>query len=261
MNPNFTIDRTAFAQAAKRLQAARRVSFQKLLRDQAKLFVRDLMKLTPPRGRNPISETYNDQRRRGEKRVTSDIARVFVPAASLKVIEHPQNKELAEQLGKAIRRGDLQAVEVILQRMGIQGHVALEPDPAVHENARNSRGRVRTRNPTFILRSNSLKRYIKRQVGHVGKAKAGWLPAANALGVETPQWISRHGGSTPGYISDQSSNPDQPSITVGNLVVYASSFHDINMIEVALRMREASMKTQTEKIIAGEIRKAGGAAR
>lgn len=252
------MDTREFSRAVRALQAARRVSFQRLLRDQARLFVRDVLKLTPPRGRAAISESFNAQKRRGEKRVERDILKVFMPVSALKILSEPQNASLAESLGSAIRRQDWAVAEAILVRLGFSS-IRVEPDATEHDQARDRRGQVnRRQRPTIILHVASVKKYIKAQLAHVGKTKAGWLLAANALGVPVPQWIRRHGGATPGLFRDETPNSSNPSITIGNLVIYGDGFQDLRIVQTALQLRTKAMKTQTEKILQAEIRKAGG---
>jgi hypothetical protein len=197
----------------------------KVLKDQGRLFVRDLIKVTPPFGDATFSESYNTQRKAGESAVERDIRKVFVPLRQFAENVSKTNPELGvtltmkggitgsnianRKLKRSSNRIDMQALEAIFRNMGMEGRVMLNVDPAIHEKARGRRGRVRRATPVVVVNEKSIDKYIKEKQGHIGKAKAGFMKAAIGLAVKgIPNWIRRH--MTPGVFRDQTgaNNPN-----------------------------------------------------
>ena len=71
-----TIDSVAFDRAAPRLIATSKRSAQDLLRDQARLLVVDVAKITPP------NKDYKWNRKGGEQTIKTDLARLFSTSRS-----------------------------------------------------------------------------------------------------------------------------------------------------------------------------------
>lgn len=256
MIPTLSLDASGFRAAAIRLREVKNVTVKKLIQDQARLFVRDAIKLTPPFGGHAISESFSVQRKVGEKAVARDVGRVFKSKASLKILANPKNPILAAALAKAIQKKDKPAVEAILSNIGTKLSVLVQPDESTHRARRGARGRVRKGQSYLVLDERALKRYTKEKVSHVGKAKAGWLASARALNVPgIPAWITRHGGETPGLIRFEDT-PGEYAITVGNLVRWAPDFAGVRIIEAAFENRIRGMTKQAEAILAYELKKA-----
>lgn len=241
-----------------------------VIRDQARLFVRDLIAATPPFGGHTFDrrqESFNDQRRIGRARVEKDIRKKFISLRQF-IDERVHNQEIKEALAAAgglgvskktgkgtfsKRRANPEAVALILKNMGIDMKVMVLPDPADHQRARTRKGRVNRPRQVIVLQDRALDRYVRQVQEHVGKSKAGWLQAALALGVKgIPAWISAH--VTPGLIEDESAKELEPSITIGNLVPWGADF-DRGPIDAAAANRIVSMRTQLEKLMENAARK------
>lgn len=263
-----TIDWTAanreLSRVSNRLRAATGKTAKQTLHDQARLFIRDCAKMTPPFGPHSITESWSKQRKLGEVATEADIRRVFrlLDAQSLsKYFEAtPKRKEgFIKRVTAYARRRNIAALERIVTSIGYpcQGVIA-EVDPALHKKERFLRGRVPRKGVKvwLVLSSQSLKRYIRDVVGHVGKAKAGWAKAAAKFGVSLPRWITRHKETSPGLAQDDTDNPTQPSVTIGNLVDFAQEFEGrFGIVKAALRNRERAMRIQTDKLLAAAARK------
>lgn len=218
-----------------------------VVKSEGRLLVQDAMRMTPPFANAPSTESLNAQRKTGEKAVERDINKVFAKLKSLKV----RDKRIRKDLARAIRKRDFARVKIILKYMKLPVEDAMrEADPAVHEHKRDRRGRVqRNKNKVWILNEPSLNRIIREKKKHVGKAKAGWAAAARGLGVKLPNWITRH--SSPGAFKDNTKDPKQPSITIGNLVGYIQAAgSDLRIMQRAIQNRTRNLKAKLEKIIA-----------
>jgi hypothetical protein len=257
MKPTFQLNTSEFAATARRLREVKRISVEKLITDQSRLLTRDALRMTPPFGPNSITESFQVQRRIGQAAVRRDIARVFKPISSFSLVASPKNPKLAKAIQKAVRRKDVAGLQIILQRIGPQVKVLLQPDPALHASARGHRGRVRKgHQPALILDVRALKRYQAEKESHVGKTKAGWLPAAEALRVGgIPQWIKAHSGATAGLVRIERTRSGF-FITVGNLVPYSGDFGPLRIIESVIGHRVRAMRIQAEKIVEAQLRKA-----
>lgn len=243
------------SQLMNQLRDMQRKSATQVLKDQARLFVRDCARMTPPFGDSPINESWSAQRKLGEAATAADVQAVFQPIdpeGMAKFISGTPKRKAAfiKRISNYARRGDIEAIRKIVIDIGYpcQG-VLKEVSPRAHERERGKRGRVMTKKlrPWLILSKNSLKRYIKEKIGHVGKAKAGWAKAAAQVGLNLPNWITRHAGTSRGLCEDQTEHPTMPSITIGNLVAWAQEFEGLfGVVRPALRQRERAMKKQLE---------------
>ena len=238
------------------------------VKDEARLFVVALMRATPPFGnhtftqRGENSESWNDQRKIGEGAVVRDMGRAFQEFNKLAIIAKPENPKLAEQLQKYSRRGMADKIEEVLGKLHFRNKVEVQATAEMHDNQRTKRGRVAKGTiRTIILRAQTLARLLKSRLADVGKAKAGWLLAANALGAKgIPNWIRRHAGATAGLFEDNTGNKSAPSITMGNLIEYAEQFPS-EPFEAATEYRKNQIEKKIERVIAASARKHGAKVR
>lgn len=271
MTPTVSIDRPALQAALRQFIRDTGRSMTRVVKQQARLFLRDLIGATPPFGKHPFrrksndegeGESYLEQRRIGERATRRDVKRVYRKFSVLiRWFERHGQAHLAHYLTQLMERGDAQEITKVLRNLrGTNLNrvtVRQMVEPAIHEARRNERGRVtHQRSDEFVLNERSLDKYIEEKVSHVGRAKAGWITAALGLGLGAlPNWIRRH--STPGLLIDDSSNETAPSVTVGNLIEYAADFPS-DPFDAAVDNRIRAMRIEAEKVIAGEARKAGG---
>jgi hypothetical protein len=251
-----TVDTSAFnrtlANIADRLP---RECARPLLMEEARLFVRDAIRATPPFARATYSESFNVQRRLGEGAVKRDIGGLFKTQDSLGFVKNPRNMKLAVDMLNAIKRRDAQAANAILKNVGVDMAAIASADPGVHQSARGRRGRVVSRRKYLVLDARSVAQFIKTKQSHVGRAKAGWVPAARALGLQLPGWITRH--STPGIYKPDYENASMPAVTVGNLISFGSDFSHLRIVQAALNNRVKSMQKRAEWTIKRFLQKYG----
>jgi hypothetical protein len=253
-----------FTDLATKLRNVKKQSSRQFLLQHGRLFARDCVRGTPPFGAATYTESYNVQRKAGELATHRDISNLFQLFKPLKIADSlagtvQQKQGFAGKLRKYARRGDVAALTRIVSNLHYPARgVILAVDPELHQKARNSRGRIKKGVlPWLVLRVNSIKQYIAKEVSHVGKAKAGWVTPAAALGLQLPAWITRHADS-PGLWLDQTRDPTTPGVTIGNLLPWAQQFEDeFGIVEAALENRRRSMQTSLNKIIEHNKGKAG----
>lgn len=196
MTVDVKIDTTEFDRAMRRFGAESKRTSVEILTQQAKLFVRDIVRITPPStGKTSIVK--------GKNRLVSDICRIVQPLPAAKFNKpgfyneesfHPFNHVGAAPIGE------------IMHKM-LRSTAAIEK---WHQSRRNNRGRVPKihKNATTGIRKRDLKfldqgfttpslltAYIKAQLAKIGILASGWNAAAIRLGLPLPQWITRHGTS------------------------------------------------------------------
>jgi hypothetical protein len=245
----FHLDTAGFSRGVRELINITGRSAGDLIRQQARLFLKDVLYLTPPRNKHPLSESFAAQRRTGEAAVRRDIRKVFVSVENLHMVKNPTNAKLGKRLRKLSRSGNIAGVQAILRNIGVSNpQVLASAQASVHKGARDKRGRVARGSGHFVLSEASIKSYLKTAQSHVGKWKSGWLACAKHLKVAVPTWISKH--SEPGDYDDQTRNTSHPSFTLINSAAKHQISADLQIIETALRIREKNMKAMAERIIA-----------
>lgn len=213
-----------------------------VIRQESKLLVQDLVRLTPPFGPAPSTESYGKQREVGEHAVERDVRNVFTVLDLDKI----RNEGIRERLRLLMRKGDLDGVKGVLKGCKIPVNtVLLEADAGVHEFARDRRGRVQTWKKIYVIRERGVNRYVREMKSHVGRSKAGWAAAAAALGVRLPSWITRHGTSG-GSVRDQTRG-NEPKVTIVN--EHGGGGSDLRVVDRAMKNRIRNIKAKLEKIV------------
>lgn len=241
----FKVRKEEFGRQLERISMVTGREIGTVIRQEAKLFVKDVLKLTPPFGTAPSTESLNAQKKVGERAVERDIRRVF-STLDLTKIRSPKIKHDLERL---VRKGDLEGVRRVLRAMGIPARDVLrEADPKLHEGQRDRRGRIQSRKNIWVVKDGSVKRYVREKQKHVGKAKSGWLMAARALGVSVTNWISRHSGA--GVFVDRTRDRKKPMVRVGNAVDFIQgSGAELQIVKRALQNRVRNMKAKIERVL------------
>lgn len=156
-----------------------------------------------------------------------------------------QNYRLNKSAGEKKIRKELNGIMRVSRAPGAE-------DPAtVHRQYRRG-GRVytnlRTGSRDRRHRVRDLRTYIAGVVAQVGLLASGWLPAAAALGLELPSWISRHGMGHGSYLNVETLNGRK--IRIVNRVPFASSVRDLDRrVQHAADNRAIQMEKQTADYI------------
>lgn len=242
---------------------------------RAKILTYDLISWTPPRAKrtdaNPGGDFHDSgrtnwpaQKQAGENQIKYELIKLFPPLSTANVISHPVEGLIrwARYIEKYIKERNLSAIAKMLQDIGLPvPYVLMEASEDVHQGARGDRGRVRANVRYPVVVKASVQKLIKQVIKRVGKLKAGWMKAANALGVKgLPVWITTHVGIPGEYIDDRW-HPRFPSITVGNGAPAATDMDPNEIVGPAIIANQNKMKKELEAILAWEFKKASAKGR
>ncbi|HVT74582.1 MAG TPA: hypothetical protein VHD61_15720 [Lacunisphaera sp.] len=150
----------AFANAAHR-------SFKSAFLQTGRGAVRNVVAITPPAAAANGPGTLDNSssaKARGASAINRDLIRVFAPV------------RLKHKRREIYSGADM--VEIHRERLAKK-----------RPGAPMTRGRAQA----YYVDVRKFNALADKLRSHVGRLAAGWLPAAQALGVTTPQWISRHG--------------------------------------------------------------------
>jgi len=244
------LDTTSFDQAFALFMSNSKRDVKVVLREQAKLLTRDCAKLTPPFSKtvygNPAAESFAAQKRIGDNAVKTQITGLFMPAANMSDVKGGLGEKTARLLKGYLRSGEFQKFKTFLDRRKVQTPFVEAATEPLHRATRRF-GRVRKKALMIVFDADTIRTLLKEKLSHVGKAKAGWKTAAARFGVSLPGWITRH--STAGSATDDTEHPTNPSVTIQNLVPYASelaSDPETRIIQRALEFRARAMLRQVE---------------
>ena len=247
MSATIHINTSGFQHELTRLVAVGRKSAAEIIKQQGKLFVRDLIKMTPPFGNAPVTESFAKQREAGKIAVLQQIGRTMLPASQ---IDTPFILAILKGRTTKKRKAGREEAERRLRLLQGMGAARIDElaDPAWHASQRDRRGRVRGRfRNVFIKNEASLRRYIREKQDHVGKAKSGWKQAASMVGFSLPAWITKHTGGA--GIAEQRLTGDRPFLRVGNLIDWIQdSGAGLRIVQRALDNRVRNMKIMIENI-------------
>lgn len=269
------VDSTGFKRGVTAQRRAFKLSASEVLTKQGRLLVRDLIKLTP--GFDPKRgiqvQSYGWQKAVSDSAVKHDIRKIFQPIDQSGIYKDDKRagKRLRELLtgvkrsaraiagglggakgGRAASRigNNKEAIAAIFKAATGRNFLVIDKATRqLHITNRGKRGRTKTPNgnPYLVIDGRSVAALTRETLTHVGRGKAGWATAAAKLGgPQLPAWISRH--STPGGFIDERKAYPAPSITVINSVPYRRDFETTRIVQAALTIRAASMRTEIKKV-------------
>jgi len=160
--------------------------------------------------------------------------------------------------GSGARKLGEQAVKADISKLFIPTRkpVAATSMQAIHEAARDRRGRVRKVREKTLVAAADYRRYQKLVMGRVGWLASGWNAAAMKLGVRSPAWIARHGTSA-GQAAVKLDGWS-PSIEIANRVKYGAEVKDLkSRIARALESQRKSMERQIQWLTQRNAKRSG----
>lgn len=254
MKPRATIDASKFRNQLRAYVKFTRAGWGEGIRKQARLLAKDLIKATPPfagrrGGKGTFRQSWKVQKDTGTRAVARDVTRVFSPALPASVLNRLPDREKT-RAKRYLRQGKHEELATMLYRLS-GGHgnapsrnIVRQASRALHQQRRDSNGRVTKGATVYVQRPASIRRLIRSRQKDVGKWKAGWMPAARALRVKgIPKWISGKAGA--GYYRDKT-NALNPYFLLAN-TLRGESGRNLRIAKAALQNRERSMRTEIER--------------
>lgn len=270
------IDRGHWANQVRRLAAVMGQSIDEVLTGQAKLFVRDAMKFTPPFGDAPITEKPARQIEIGKAAIVADLRRMFRPASFFPIFTENRRASYFAKLAREGRTDRLLEYARMGGARNLSGHV-LEATPQFARSQADRRMRYRKKDGTLVHPGTvqtfdwtadfpdqlpldkSIRAVAERKMAMVGNAKAGWVTAAKALKVPVPGVIRRLPGASAGIYERRGAGV-KLSITVGNRVRYMQGRPELSIIRRAWGNRQRNIEKQIANAIKARNRKMKAAA-
>lgn len=237
----FNVDSIRFDRAMAVLSREVEGGAPKVVKDETKLLLQQVIRFTPPK---TLAQ--------GRAAVARDVQRAMTPL--------DDTKFTSKKIATAIRQKNVNAMRDIVRRIpSMRDYGVEEFDPIkLHQNKRDSRGRIQRNKKIFVLDKKGWKRYAKATQKHVGSAKAGYWPGLQAVGGTVPSWVSRHSGIFGGVDAGKLYDPHSPRIRITNHSRAAiSQEQQTHSVESAVRMRARSMEGKFRHLIAEKARLAG----
>lgn len=240
MEPVFSLDLSRLNFQMTRLALAAGKEFApKIVREEAKQFVKTIVFLSPPRLQG-----------QGENAVRRDISRSVyaLTMQNIKKLFDTATPKFKNQMNKFVQGGDWRGVLAMFKqtpKMSRWFPVSGMNIKALHNASQTSRGRVRGQHKRFTLDIGEYANYVGKIVRNVGYLKGGWNAAARALGVNVPEFVARH-GTHAGTITNLDYF-DGSSITMTNSAVKLPDYRHV--VDSAMAYRAQAMATKTAALL------------
>lgn len=289
MKVTAALDRGHWTNQLQKLADVMGQTMDEVVKGQARLIIRDCIRMTPPftnKPYKPLTESFKDQHKAGKDAVRKSILRVFKPANSfwsLTADKDGNKGELAKAAAKAAKRGNLDEMKRLVPRSkAIQRAVALErmADASTFDATRDPktgkprkgfggilihRGTVPTFGPAKtekgVTNYGGLLKLYKAKVAKIGIAKAGWLHAADQLGLkkkEAPAWARKHKSKASGSSVYRFVEGVKASVVCGNGVPYIQAKGaELRIVQAAMKNRDRNLYKQISMAMKAKAKRIG----
>jgi hypothetical protein len=226
----FDVNASNFDNALRRYLQAFPKETSAIITTQTRLLLTQLMNFTAPKS---LAQ--------GRAAVKRDIYFAMTPVDFSRLT--------TRRMRQIARRQDVDAFQAIMQRVPGWKRWRVEPfDPVkLHQNKRDSRGRIQHHKRVLVLDVKGHKAYVKKRQNNVGIARAGYAAASRLVGAYLPSWVARHGNRY-GSVDDFRSSHTHPRVRIQNLAVSAiSQSQQTHSLSSALRVRAKAMETDLNR--------------
>lgn len=233
------------------------------IRHRGRVLVQDLLKWTPPRGKNPGSEGWVSMKQRGEKMVERDGKKIFIALNDVDIVKNakasPKDKGVLGQIYRLLKARMYPELERLFFKIGIKfsGIIGNASEDLWNKAVRaGTRGRPRRGMRWAVIEKGSIAPLIAKRKQDVGKLKAGWGAGARWLGVpsrEWPAWVQRHGAG--GSFEDRTGSTDRPTIRLYNDDKAVKDMNQVEIVDAAIAVNERKMVIEAQKVTEHELRK------
>lgn len=192
--------------------------------------IRQVIAITPPATSAGVSgglDSSSDAKARGARAIQRDLNRVFVPVRL-----------------KGKRREAVSGAEMVT----IHARLLAQKRPGAPMK--------RDRGQPYYVDQRKFNLLEVKLASHVGRLAAGWLPAAEALALAVPQWISRHGLGRGGY--EAKFEGDEMFIkSTNNASPFAPIAETQRRVDYALVYQANAMRREMEFLLLKDARSSG----
>lgn len=241
-----TVETEKFSAAMRYFAAKLNRGVGETVKEQSRLLAENLRKLTPPANA-----------KQGKNRVEADIKKVYLANEWFEQKFAFRNIKLKERIVDLIQKKDSRELNLLFFRSVALSRLEVEQfNRQRHERGRDSRGRVKYRQPVSfpVSGQGDVAAYTKQRQKAVGLVKGGWGQAVADLGGKSPAWLRRSTGGA----RDYSSYAGNPHVILFNRAPYAAALSQrMNIVSRALAGRAKAMTKSADKQIAEAKRAAG----
>lgn len=206
------------------------------------LLLQQCIKFTPPK-------TYTQ----GRAAIARDIRRAVKQAEPDWITNNIHNPRLRTRLRLAVESQNEVQFEALMKVISPKWQV-VGFDPALHLEARDSRGRVQGKKwKRITLHTREWSRYITQIQKRAGMMRASWVPALASVGGKAPYWVAgkqvKHGDFID---ATQSINPSFTATSRANGVTQFARIY-----QNALKSRAVSVERNVNRLLREARRRAG----
>lgn len=205
-----TINDKRFQERLEQLVDALDVDPQVVLADEARLFLKQAINLTPPKSKA-----------QGEQAIRDDLARTFTAANDDFLLY--ETGGFGSNIDKWITNSSGQKVHIQFDGVDVNGRGMRR----YHQSQRNARGRVVGRGAKgnkvgdtwkarYVVGYAAMAEYTAQVLARVGIRKSSWLRAYYEVGGKLPAWIQRHAQRGMGGVQNNLHVKGHPSIVMSS---------------------------------------------
>lgn len=256
MKASLVIDTTRFRSALQKFASLSKKGPIEVVKQQAKLFIRDVVRVTPP-----AQGSLTGAKQRGEATLNADISHIFVGL-------NPQLFAAFEAMGGRQDRRQLTTKDGRVFVSDRDVLISAGSMASFHRRQRGKNGRVTTAGTRDrnigrsrdhvrgVVPQSALRNYRRSMMRTVGILAGGWNASASRLGQSLPAWITRHGTGRGSF--QMVLGPASIRIRVRNRVSFGANVRGFERrVRYAYRARAIAMERQIKH---HEIKKAAKAA-
>lgn len=254
------LDHARFDRDVRRLSYALKVPFREAVEGQARLFVRDCIRATPPfsPGKN-WTESLSKQHQVGKQATGGQVRDLFKDIRELDLFrktELGKAGRAGRSFRKLIREGRMNEAVELANKLGLKvRNITTAATSSIHSKFRDRLGRIKRRQLVHVINASSIERLANRKISHVGLAKSGWALAARNLKLGLPKWIKSHAGQG---IFQRIGDAIKPGVIVGNAVPFIQGTGmELGIMKWAFNNRLRNLPKQIERTLKAQMKKAG----
>jgi len=239
IEPDFVLDAPWFERTFSRFVLLSGNSIEDELRNQARLFVIDEIRVTPPFHQG-VGQNATKAKKAGEKSVSANFNRLFIARDLV------GSRKITHLFGRTDVPGLPYVVPARERFPDVQGIYDEEKGKAKSRAYRGMRF-FQKRIPVSRVKA---RRIYQKEIKKIGFLAGGWNVAANALGAgpKVPAFVRRHAGAPGQVIIDF--QPQRLRIVLMNQVKYADHVGGLQKrAGFALRKRADAMNAQIPRLI------------